>query len=110
MTPDDIDEIGRAREDAADRRQEVDRGQRARQIVEDPLLVAAVDAIKDRVWRDFAKSALGDDDARRMARIKLDCLDQVLRDLRRHMETGKLASQQLPLIERTLAVLTRKRK
>lgn len=104
------DEIDRQRQEAADRRQEVNRGDQARRIYESPLFKEAVDAIKDRLWLQFSKSALADDKARLIARLKLDCLDELLKDLNRHMDTGKLASQQLPMIERALEAMRRKRK
>lgn len=104
------DEIDRHRQDAADRRQEVNRGSRAKQIYEDPLFAEAVDAVKDRVWKEFAASSLKDDTQRLICRLKLDCLDEVLKALHRHMETGRLASHQLPLIERTIKALSRRRK
>jgi hypothetical protein len=107
------DEIDRMERDAADRRQEVDRGVRARQIYEDSLFKGAVEAVKDRIWDDFKQSPVdgkNGDELRRIARLKLDCLDHMLRDLRRHMETGTMASNQLPFIERTLKTLRRKRK
>lgn len=104
------DEIDRHRQDAADRRQEFNRGDRARQIYEDPLFKGAVEAVKDRIWSRFKESALDDDGDRRIARLKLDCLDEVLKELLRHMQTGMLAREHLPMIERTLQALSRRRK
>ena len=107
------DQIDGLEQDAAERRQEVSRGVRARQIYEDSLFKEAVEAVKNRIWDDFRNSPLDDakgDELRRNARLKLECLDQVLRDLRRHVETGDLASKQLPLIERTIKSLRRGRK
>ena len=68
---------------------------RAGQIRLDPLFRGAVEAIKDDIWSDFARSKPDDDEARRMARLRLDVLDRVLGELNRHMSDGTLATKRL---------------
>lgn len=104
------DEIDRLRQEAADRQKEVSRGEQAKRIYEDALFKEAVEAVRDRIWDQFSRCPVADDRGLLVARIKLECMDEVLRELRHHMDTGKMASQHLPLIRRTLDALRRKRK
>lgn len=78
---------------------EADRARQARAIVENPLFKEAVDACNDHIWGQFAKSEFSDDQTRRNARIALDLLDRLLKNLKRHIETGKMADQNLVNIE-----------
>ena len=80
-------------------REELDRANRARVILEDDLFLAAIDAIKDQLWSDFAKSRIDDDNLRRNARIGVDMLDRILSALRHHITTGKFAVKTLAEIE-----------
>lgn len=80
-------------------REELDRANRARIILEDELFSDAVEAIKDQLWKDFAQSRIPDDDTRRNARIGVDMLDRILQSLRKHIETGKMAKKTLADIE-----------
>lgn len=89
---------------------ELHRAQRAKQIIEDELFVAAVEATKERIWDDFAKSKLQDDVTRRDARISLHVLDGILKNLRHHMETGKLASATLKEVKQRRDWLARFRR
>ena len=95
---DDRSETERLADDEKRAYDEIHRGERARQIVEDELFTAAVEAIKDRIWDEFAKTQIDADNERRNARISLEMLQLLLKHLRHHMETGKLAKAQLTKI------------
>lgn len=105
------DQIDQKRSQAANLNQEVSRGIRARQIYEDALFKGAVEAIKDDIWKRFRNTPLDDksgDYARLSLRLELDCLDKVLTGLRRHIETGKLAEREIPMIRKTIEALTQR--
>lgn len=76
-------------------RAELDRAHRAARLLDDDLFKAAVEGIKDGLWREFSTSALDDDRRRLHIRLQLGLLDDLLKHIRRHVETGKLASRQL---------------
>ena len=90
--------------------QELDRANRARQIMEDPLFRDAVEAVKDQLYKDFAASPLEDDKQRLSARIGIDMLDRVLTSLRKHVETGKMAALSLADIDRKKTMMQRLRR
>ena len=89
---------------------ETDRAARAKRLLEDTLFKAAIEAVKDSIWRDFAGSSSGvaGDEARRNARTGLDVLDQILGKLRHHVQTGRLASEQLGMLAKVKERLKRR--
>ena len=92
------------------RRVELDRAGQAKRLREDTLFKEAVEAVKDRIWKDFANSPPGadGDEARRNARTGLDVLNQILGQLLHHVQTGKLAERQLSMLERVREKLKRR--
>ena len=99
------DRLDAALQDEAKRRDEVNRGERAKRILDDTLFKEAVEAVRDDIYGAFASSGIADDDARRIARLRLDVLNRVLKDLEHHMQTGELATEQLPAIQRLIKSL-----
>lgn len=81
-------------------REELNRASRAKVIYEDPIFAEAVEALKARLWDEFATSEINDDDTRRNARIGLDMLDRILKSFKHHMETGKFAALELASLEK----------
>ena len=53
-------------------------------------------------------SAIDDDDTRRNARIGVDMLDRLLKAIRVHMETGKIAEASLAEIRQRKTFLSRR--
>jgi len=96
-------------EDEALRRKEVDEGHRASRILEDSLFTETVEAVKDAIWKDFANCPAKDEKGLVIARLKLECLDDVIRSMKRYVETGKLAKQQLPFIDKRYSIAEQKR-
>ncbi len=66
------------------------RANQAMQLLDNPLLKEAIHELREECVRELTDSKLDDDDARRIARHKLEGLRQVVVSLRRHMETGRL--------------------
>lgn len=91
---------------------ETERAAKARRILEDETFKAAVEAVKDKVWRDFTASKSGSegDESRRVAHQSLGLLDQVLANLRHHIATGKMAEEQLGMMDKVREALKRGRK
>lgn len=89
---------------------ETERAARARRIYEDETFKAAVEAVKDRIWRDFAASKPGSegDEPRRIAHQRLGLLDELLGQLRHHIATGKMAEEQLGMLARVREKLKRR--
>lgn len=79
---------------------ERDRAHAAARLLEDPLMVEAVQACNDKLWREFAESPISDDETRRNARIGLDMLNRIVANLRKHIESGKLADKYLADLEK----------
>lgn len=84
---------------------EVAIAQRAKAIYEDDLFVSAVEAIKDDIWTRFRQTAVADDRTRLELRLQLDCLERICQRFKNHMQTGKLATQELSMIEKMKAKL-----
>jgi hypothetical protein len=80
-------------------RKEVQLEQKASNILDSPLLKDAIEAVKDQLYKEFAASALEDDNLRLRARIGIEMLDRVLKHLRHHIDTGKMARVALAEVE-----------
>ena len=89
---------------------ETNRAARAGRLLEDDLFKGAVEAVKDRIWREFANSPPGveGDEARRNGRMGLAVLDQILGQLRHHVQTGRLATEQLGMLAKVREKLKRR--
>lgn len=76
-----------------------DRAHRAKQILEDPLFVEAAEAIKATARKELEEAGLADDKGRQAAAAKLQGMNTIMDQLKRHMETGKIAETQLGYVE-----------
>ena len=92
------------------RRAETGRAARAKRFLDDDLLKEAVEAVKDRIRKEFATSPPGveGDEARRHGRMALAVLDQILGQLRHHVQTGRFAEEQLGMIAKVREKLKRR--
>lgn len=70
---------------------ELHRAQEADTLLNNPLLKEAVEAVKDQLWTEFQAKDLNDDRGRLVTQVGLEMLNRVLKQLRYHVETGKLA-------------------
>lgn len=87
---------------------ELDRSNKCKAILEDEFFVAAVEAIKQQLYEEFARSPLEDDTQRLRARLGIDMLDKILSQLRHHIQTGKMAQVALTEIEQKRRWFNRK--
>lgn len=84
------------------RRDELSRGNRARQIFDDEMFQEAMTVIRDQIWKDFAATDYKDDAQRTVLRLKLDVLKEFGEEFLRAMATGKMAEEQLSFIEKQM--------
>lgn len=75
--------------------EEIHRAELASRILENPLFVEAMDAIKDEIYKDFAQCNPRDERGLLCARLQIGLLDKLLKQLKTHIDTGKLAASAL---------------
>jgi hypothetical protein len=75
--------------------QELQRAERARQILEDELFSSAVLAIESTLLIGIAKAPIKDREMREMLSIRYSVLHDLLGQLKTHMESGVLAKETL---------------
>lgn len=84
----------------ADLRRSVDRGNKARQVLDSDLFTEAVEAVKSRIWDEWATSPMdGYERNALIQRLKLEALNEVLAWLKSAMTSGKLDLQTLSEME-----------
>lgn len=79
--------------------QERRRGEQARRLLEEPLMVEAFAAVENGLHRQWEASKDGDADARERLWLMLKLLRRVQGQLIEALETGRLAETQLSAIE-----------
>lgn len=79
---------------------EVIHGNRAKQILEDPVFSEAVKKIETTLLEGIERTAFTDEKTREKLCQSYTLLRQLLRDLESVMETGQLARQQISLLEK----------
>lgn len=70
---------------------EISRGQQAKAVLDNVMFREVGEKIRNEVWDQFAGSTIGDDTARREARLKLWAFEQILNELVIDQETLELA-------------------
>jgi hypothetical protein len=75
--------------------QELQRAERARQILEDELFRDAVASLEQGLLIGIAKAPIKDREMREMLSVRYSVLHDLLGQLKSHMETGKLARETL---------------
>lgn len=81
---------------------ELSAGSHATRLLEDDAFKTAVQRLRDGIYGEFAGSdpTSEGDEVRRLARIKLSLINQILSDLRKTEDTGKMAETQLGFLEK----------
>ena len=79
---------------------EIDRGYRAKHILEDELFKEAFDTIHNNLTLHWQQSIASDKEGREDAWRMLKALNEVKRFFQVAMETGKMAEQQISLVEK----------
>ena len=73
----------------------VARARRTQEILEDPVMLEALQAVDATYWTEWRSSPVRDQDAREKIYQRLKALDDVLGHLKTFLEDGKLAQQQI---------------
>lgn len=76
---------------------EIRRAAQAKVILEDPLVVAALDELRTRVIGQFRDCPVENDGLRYRLQVMLNMIDHFERLLREHIETGQFAAAQLEM-------------
>ncbi len=71
--------------------EEIKRGEEARIVFTHPLFVEAIKGVRDGIVSSLETSALGDEKLHNRLTIALQLLSQIEKQLKTHMETGKMA-------------------
>ena len=74
---------------------EIVRGEEARILLENPLLVEAFDSVRKGLISWMNQSAMGDEQTHNRLVIALQLLNQIEKQLKDHVATGKLAEIQV---------------
>ena len=74
--------------------EEIRRGEEARLLLENPLFKDAMKNVRDGIVNTLTTSALGDERLHNRLAIALQLLTQIEKQIKTHMETGKMASIQ----------------
>ncbi|MBC8407157.1 MAG: hypothetical protein H8E12_00235 [Rhodobacteraceae bacterium] len=78
-----------------DKEKEIQRGHRAKQILEDPIFVEALQKVSQELDQEWINSPIRDTEGREKIYMMKKMLNVLLVQLRSVMETGKLASKQI---------------
>lgn len=81
---------------------EVKRGEEAKRLLENNLYNESVDKVRDGLIKAMADSPMGDDKTHNRLVIALQLLEQIQRQIKDVMITGKMAAIQMdkPLVEK----------
>lgn len=75
--------------------EEVKRGERAEEVLNNPLFVEAVTKVREGIIKSMAESPLGDDRTHNRLVIAMQLLNQIEKQLTGVMQTGKMAQMQV---------------
>lgn len=73
---------------------EIKRGERANEVLENPLFKEAVTKVRDGIINSMASSALGDSETHNRLVIAMQLLNQIEKQLKDVVATGKMAAMQ----------------
>lgn len=74
---------------------EVQRASQAQEILNNPLFIEAIDEVKKGIIYSMTVSSLGDSDTHNRLVIAMQLLNQIEKQLKDHVATGKMASLQI---------------
>jgi len=78
-----------------DKEKEIQRGQQAKRILEDPIYVEALQKVSQELDQEWINSPIRDTEGREKIYMMRKMLNVLLVQLQSVMETGKLASKQI---------------
>ena len=85
-----------------DLRQQIAEAERARQLLKDPMIVAALDEMRDTVYTNIRTSAFRQKEEREYLYLQLKAIDEFERKFKLRIQNGKLAESRLDEMKRKL--------
>lgn len=76
-------------------RQQMVEAERARQLLEDPMMVAALDDLRNTVYSNIRSSTFRQKEEREYLYLQLRAIDEFERKFKNRVQTGKLAESRL---------------
>lgn len=85
-----------------DLRQQIAEAERARQLLKDPMIVAALDEMRDTVYTNIRTSSFRQKEEREYLYLQLKAIDEFERKFKLRIQNGKLAESRLAELKRKL--------
>ncbi len=83
-------------------RQQMIDAERARQLLEDPMMVAALDDLRNTVYSNIRSSSFKQKEEREYLYLQLRAIDEFERKFKVRIQTGKLAESRLAEMKRKI--------
>lgn len=83
-------------------RQQVADAERARQLLKDPMIVAALDDLRNTVYMNIRSSSFKQKDEREYLYLQLKAIDEFERKFKLRIQNGKLAESRLSELKRKI--------
>lgn len=83
-------------------RQQMAEAERARQLLKDPMIVAALDEMRNTVYTNIRTSNFKQKDEREYLYLQLKAIDEFERKFKLRIQNGKLAESRLAEIKRKI--------
>lgn len=85
-----------------DLHQQIADAERARQLLKDPMLVAALDDLRDTVYTNIRSSSFRQKEEREYLYLQLKAIDEFERKFKIRIQNGKLAESRLSELKRKI--------
>jgi hypothetical protein len=85
-----------------DLRQQIADAERARQLLKDPMLVAALDDLRNTVYTNIRSSSFRQKEEREYLYLQLKAIDEFERKFKIRIQNGKLAESRLSELKRKI--------
>ena len=85
-----------------DLRQQIAEAERARQLLKDPMIVAALDELRNTVYTNIRTSSFRQKEEREYLYLQLKAIDEFERKFKLRIQNGKLAESRLTELKRKL--------
>lgn len=88
--------------DEMELRKQIADGERARQLLKDPMLVAALDDLRETVYTNIRTSSFKQKEEREYLYLQLKAIDEFERKFKFRIQNGKLAESRLTELKRKI--------
>lgn len=88
--------------DEMELRKQIADGERARQLLKDPMIVAALDDLRETVYTNIRTSSFKQKEEREYLYLQLKAIDEFERKFKFRIQNGKLAESRLTELKRKI--------